>query len=119
MGWLLDSDPSIRWQAMHDLTDASAEESEVVRARVATEGAGARLLAGVAPDERAAEAIDLVESKRGTDGRWLLETRYPGVMPVELDEGMGRPSRSNTLRALRVLAWFTPMNARFQGLRDG
>ncbi len=54
----------------------------------------------------ASEAIDLVASKRGEDGRWLLETRYPGRMPVEMDEGEGRPSRWNTLRALRVLDWY-------------
>ncbi|HUZ02590.1 MAG TPA: hypothetical protein VMU89_19755 [Thermomicrobiaceae bacterium] len=60
---------------------------------------------GVKPDERVAEAIDLVASKRDGDGRWPLETRYPGVMPVELDDGEGRPSRWNTLRALRVLRW--------------
>jgi hypothetical protein len=59
--------------------------------------------AGVAPDERAAEAIDLVASKRDGDGRWPLEVRYPGAMPVETDEGEGRPSRWITLRALRVL----------------
>jgi hypothetical protein len=63
--------------------------------------------AGVAPDERVAEAIDLVASKRGEDGRWPLETRYPGKMPVETDEGEGRPSRWNTLRALRVLGWYS------------
>jgi hypothetical protein len=63
--------------------------------------------AGVAPDERVAEAIDLVASKRDDDGRWPLETRYPGKMPVETDEGEGRPSRWNTLRALRVLDWYS------------
>jgi hypothetical protein len=62
--------------------------------------------AGVAPEERVAEAIELVASKRDGDGRWPLETRYPGVMPVETDEGEGRPSRWNTLRALRVLRWY-------------
>ena len=36
--WLLDSDSSIRWQVMRDLTDASAEEVAAERARVATEG---------------------------------------------------------------------------------
>ena len=61
--------------------------------------------AGVTPDGRVAEAIELVASKRGGDGRWPLETRYPGVMPVEMDEGEGRPSRWNTLRALHVLKW--------------
>ncbi|HEX2666078.1 MAG TPA: hypothetical protein VHM93_24830 [Candidatus Acidoferrum sp.] len=62
--------------------------------------------AGVTPDERMAEAIELVASKRGGEGRWLLETRYPGVMPIETDDGEGRPSRWNTLRALRVLGWY-------------
>jgi hypothetical protein len=62
--------------------------------------------AGVARDKRVAEAIELVKSKRDGDGQWPLETRYPGVMPVELDEGEGRPSRWNTLRALRVLNWY-------------
>ena len=63
--------------------------------------------AGVAPDERVAEAIELVASKRDSDGRWPLETQYPGTMLVETDEGEGRPSRWNTLRALRVLDWYT------------
>jgi hypothetical protein len=63
--------------------------------------------AGVAPDERVDEAIDLVESKRDSDGRWPLEVRYAGKMPVELDEEVGRPSRWNTLRALRVLDWYS------------
>ena len=39
--------------------------------------------AGVAPDERVAEAIDLVASKREENGLWPLETQYPGEMPVE------------------------------------
>jgi hypothetical protein len=62
--------------------------------------------AGAVPDERAAEAIDLLESKRDDDGRWPLGHRHPGTMPVELDEEEGRPSRWNTLRALRVLDWY-------------
>jgi hypothetical protein len=63
--------------------------------------------AGVTPDERVAEAIELVASKQDGDGAWPLETWYPGVMPVEIDEGEGRPSRWNTLRALRVLSWYS------------
>ena len=63
--------------------------------------------AGARPDERVAEAIELVASKRDADGRWPLETQYPGKMPVETDEGEGRPSRWNTLRALRVLDWYS------------
>ena len=61
--------------------------------------------AGVTPDERVAEAIELVASKRDDEGRWPLEIQYPGVMPIEIDESEGRPSRWNTLRALRVLSW--------------
>ena len=63
--------------------------------------------AGVTPDERMSEAIDLVLSKRADDGRWPLETSHPGVMPVEMDEGVGQPSRWMTLRALRVLEWYS------------
>jgi len=62
--------------------------------------------AGAAPDRRAAEAIDRVAAKRDPDGRWPLETQYAGRMPVEMDDGVGRPSRWNTLRALRVLNWW-------------
>lgn len=61
--------------------------------------------AGVAPDKRVAEAVGLVASKRGDDGRWLLENPHPGTMAVDLDELEGKPSRWNTLRALRVLNW--------------
>jgi len=43
--WLLDSDPSIRWQVMRDLTDAPAAEVAAERAKVATEGWGPQLLA--------------------------------------------------------------------------
>jgi hypothetical protein len=52
MRWLLDADPSIRWQVMRDLTDAPAGEVAAERARIATEGTGARLLALQAPDGR-------------------------------------------------------------------
>ncbi len=71
--------------------------------------------AGVTPDERVAEAIELVASKRDGDGRWPLETRDPGVMPVEIDETEGRPSRWNTLRALRVLDWYSVMKLDSKG----
>jgi hypothetical protein len=44
LDWLLDVDPAIRWQALRDLTDAPADHVAEERARVATEGWGARLL---------------------------------------------------------------------------
>ena len=50
--WLLDSDPSIRWQVMRDLTHAPAEDVAAERARIATEGVGARLLALQSDDGR-------------------------------------------------------------------
>jgi hypothetical protein len=43
--WLLDSDPAIRWQALRDLADAPADVVAAERARIASEGWGARLLA--------------------------------------------------------------------------
>ena len=43
--WLMESDPSIRWQVMRELSDAPAHEVAAERARVATEGWGAYLLA--------------------------------------------------------------------------
>jgi hypothetical protein len=62
--------------------------------------------AGVPPDRRVSEAIDLVISKRDADGRWLLDHRHSGRMPVATDDGENRSSRWNTLRALRVLRWY-------------
>ena len=39
-----------------------------------------------------------------------VEINYPGAMPVEMDDGEGCPSRWNTLRALRVLEWYSALN---------
>ena len=61
--------------------------------------------AGGAVDDRMTEALDLVEAKRQPDGRWLMEHEYPGDVHFPVDDGVGQPSRWNTLRALRVLRW--------------
>ena len=61
---------------------------------------------GDPPDRRVDEAMDLVRSKRQPGGTWLLENTHPGDVHFALDEGDGRPSRWNTLRALRVLRWY-------------
>ncbi len=58
--WLMDSDPSIRWQVMRDLTDAPADDVGAERARVAREGWGAQLLAA-----------------QDADGRWSRGTFFP------------------------------------------
>ena len=62
--------------------------------------------AGDAPDPRVAEAIDLLRSKEQPDGTWLLENTHAGAVHFALEDGDGRPSRWNTLRALRVLRWY-------------
>lgn len=61
--------------------------------------------AGVTPDERVSEAIGIVEEKRDASGRWPLEKPHRGDVHFAMDEGVGQPSRWNTLRALRVLRW--------------
>ena len=60
---------------------------------------------GEAPDSRLDEAIDLLRSRQQPDGTWLLENTHPGAVHFALEDGDGRPSRWNTLRALRVLSW--------------
>ncbi len=62
--------------------------------------------AEVAPDDRIAEAIGVVEGNRDADGRWPLQNVHDGAADFEMDDGEGQPSRWNTLRALRVLDWF-------------
>ena len=60
---------------------------------------------GAPRDPRANDAIDLVHAKRGTDGRWPLQNRHTGRLHFTMESG-GKPSRWNTLRALRVLRWW-------------
>jgi len=72
--WLLDSDPAIRWQALRDLTDAPGDQVAAERARVATEGWGARLLASRQVALRASYGAGTTLSfATGTD----LERRAP------------------------------------------
>ena len=61
---------------------------------------------GGPPDTRLAEAVGLLRSKRQPDGTWLLENTHPGRIHFAMEDGDGRPSRWNTLRALRVLSWY-------------
>ena len=60
---------------------------------------------GGVPDARMDEAFELLKGKRQPDGTWLLENTHPGKIHFSLEDGDGRPSRWNTLRALRVLDW--------------
>jgi hypothetical protein len=62
--------------------------------------------AGAKPDERMAEAIELVEKRRHQNGRWPLGSLHPDRISLDMEAGVGKASRWNTLRALRVLDWY-------------
>ena len=89
LDWILDSDPSIRWQALRDLADAPAEVVAAERARVATEGWGARLLA-----------------LQGEDGQWEGGALFPARRGAsgDGDQSRGQPwtATEPTLTLLRV-----------------
>jgi hypothetical protein len=61
---------------------------------------------GTGYDERMADGMELLLRKRRSDGKWPLQRRHPGQTHFEMEEA-GRPSRWNTLRALKVLARFS------------
>ena len=56
-------------------------------------------------DDRLKDAIDVVLDRRLDDGRWKLQNRWQGEEWFRMERG-GQPSRWNTLRARRVLAWW-------------
>lgn len=64
-----------------------------------------RAAAAAAPPE-CAEAVELVRSRQQPGGSWLLEGTHPGAVHFPLEDGDDRPSRWNTMRALRVLRWY-------------
>src|SRR5262245_51835542 len=84
LDWLLDSDPAIRWQVMRDLVHAPADVVASGRARVATEGWGARLL-----------------DMQGEDGQWAGGACFP-AQGWRRAEGQGQPWTS-TLPTLQLL----------------
>jgi len=61
--------------------------------------------AGVEPDPRTRDALQIVERRRQADGRWLLDRTHDEALALPLGESVGEPSRWITLRALRVLRW--------------
>jgi hypothetical protein len=71
---------------------------------------GLRVLtdAGLVSDPRAADALDVVESKRRPDGRWNANGRWwravgGATYPEAVDWGRSAPNELVTLHALRVL----------------
>lgn len=81
--WLFDSDPALRWQVERDIVGAPAPTWQATRARVATEGLGAALLAHQDPD-----------------GQWAGGAYFPAEPEPE---GPGQPYTATTwsLNALR------------------
>jgi hypothetical protein len=63
--------------------------------------------AGIQPDERITEAVEIVIARRHQNGRWPLNLLHPEHIPLEMETCTGSASRWNTLRALRVLRWFS------------
>jgi hypothetical protein len=96
LDWLLDSDPAIRWQVLGDLVHAPAEVVAAERARVATEGWGARLLA-----------------LQGDDGQWAGGACFPARSLDWRAENQGQPWTA-TLPTLHLLCVFGvhPCNVR-------
>jgi len=62
--------------------------------------------AGIKPDHRVAEAIEVVIARRHQNGRWPLNRLHPEYIPLKMETHIGSASRWNTLRALRVLSWY-------------
>ncbi len=83
LAWLRDSDPTLRWQVERDLAGEPAEVWEATRARIATEGFGARLLALQDPD-----------------GRWAGGAYFPADASPE-EDGQPWTATTWTLNALR------------------
>jgi hypothetical protein len=71
--------------------------------------------AGDSPDNRVDDAIELLRSKRQADETWLLENTHRGRVHFHMEQGDGRPSRWNTLRAMRVLRWYEGSEGRPTG----
>jgi len=85
LDWLVDSDPSIKWQVLRDLRNAPAEVVAAERARIATEGWGARLLA-----------------LQGEDGQWAGGACFPSRSIYASYKSPGQPWTS-TLPTLQLL----------------
>jgi hypothetical protein len=61
-------------------------------------------------DGRIQPAIDLLLKRQTKDGLWMLGSQHPGKTYFEMEKA-GKPSRWNTLRALRILEWWNNSSA--------
>lgn len=94
--WLLDSDPSIRWQVMRDLLGRPKHEWMAERSRVETEGWGARLLALEDDDGQWAGGAHFP-----ADFQWPGPESFQGPGKPWLGAGQPWTSTSHTLALLR------------------
>jgi hypothetical protein len=62
--------------------------------------------AGVKPDCRMKEAIEIVFKRRHQNRRWPLNLVHAERIPLQMETDVGKASRWNTLLALRVLRWY-------------
>jgi hypothetical protein len=62
--------------------------------------------AGIKPDRRVRDALEVVIARRHQNGRWPLNLLHPEPIPAPIETAIGHASRWNTLRALRVLRWY-------------
>ncbi|NJM25997.1 MAG: hypothetical protein HC859_11430 [Bacteroidia bacterium] len=61
--------------------------------------------AGIRWDNRMKPAIDVMMAKHNKSGTWNVQAAHPGVVHFTMERA-GKPSRWNTLRALRILKRF-------------
>ena len=89
LDWLLDSDPALRWQVERDLAAAPPGVWEATRARVATEGFGAALLA-----------------KQDADGQWAGGAFFPaGFFDSPEAKAPGQPWVATTWALKDLREW--------------
>jgi hypothetical protein len=62
---------------------------------------------GMKPDGRMREAMEAVIARRHQNGRWPLNLLHRERIPLQMETAVGSASRWNTLRALRVLRWYS------------
>nr|WP_329608158.1 squalene cyclase [Microbacterium sp. KUDC0406] len=76
--WLLDSDPSLRWQVERDLLDADEKVWQRTRSRIATEGFGATILSHQDPDGQWAGGAYFPSRSRDFTGHGIIERDREG-----------------------------------------
>ncbi|KAJ6783028.1 hypothetical protein PWT90_01850 [Aphanocladium album] len=58
------------------------------------------------PDSRLKEAAALIRARQTSNGQWVLDRDDRGRRWLDVNDGIGQPSKWITLRALRALRWW-------------